>query len=83
MKKGWNQEEMAFRLNVNQSDISKYEYDHKEPLISIFHRWASVTNSQDVLVAYMAGVEGVTILANILATMGTGIMGFIRIGGFL
>ncbi|GKV54273.1 hypothetical protein NCCP2222_02200 [Sporosarcina sp. NCCP-2222] len=82
-RKGWNQEEMAFQLNVNQSDISKYENDYKEPLISVFHRWATVTNSQDVLVAYMAGVEGVTILANILATMGTGIIGFIKLGGFI
>lgn len=82
-RKGWNQEEMAHQLHVNQSDISKYENNVKEPPMSLFQQWAMVTGSQDVLVAFIAGMEGVSILSTILATMGNGIVGFIRLGGFL
>ncbi|WP_336822988.1 helix-turn-helix transcriptional regulator [Sporosarcina sp. USHLN248] len=83
-RKGWNQEEMAHRLHVNQSDISKYENNVKEPPMSLFQKWALVTGSQDVLVAYMLGVEGVTILTTILSTVGTAIVGgFINLGGLL
>ncbi|BAQ11351.1 ARE family transcriptional regulator [Bacillus sp. OxB-1] len=82
-RKGWNQEEMAHQLHVNQSDISKYENNVKEPPMSLFQRWAMVTGSQDVLVAFIAGMEGVSILSSILATAGTGIIGFIKLGGLL
>lgn len=82
-RKGWNQEEMAHELHVNQSDISKYENNVKEPPMSLFQKWAVVTGSQDVLVAFIAGMEGVSILSSILATMGSGVIGFIELGGFM
>ncbi|PIC65490.1 transcriptional regulator [Sporosarcina sp. P13] len=74
-RKGWNQEEMAFHLHVNQSDISKYENNVKEPALSLFQKWATLTGSQDVLVAFICGMDGVSILTNILSTMGTSIIG--------
>ncbi|MHC8517035.1 helix-turn-helix domain-containing protein [Sporosarcina sp. ITBMC105] len=82
-RKGWSQEELAFALHVNQSDISKYENSVKDPGMTLLQKWATVTNSQDVLVAYLLGVDGVTILASILSTIGTGVIGFIRLGGLL
>lgn len=82
-RKGWNQEEMAHQLMINQSDVSKIENNVKEPPMSLFQKWAMVTGSQDVLVAFIAGMEGVSILSTILATMGSGVIGFIRLGGFL
>jgi len=78
-RKGWNQEEMAHQLHINQSDVSKYENNVKEPPMSLFQKWAIATGSQDVLVAFIAGMEGVSILANILATVGNGVIGFINL----
>ncbi|MEV9639521.1 helix-turn-helix transcriptional regulator [Mammaliicoccus sciuri] len=75
---GWSQAEMAEQLHVNQSDISKYENSTKEPNMSLLQRWAVLTNSQDILVAYLLGVEGITVLTSILSTVGTSI-----IGGFI
>lgn len=82
-RKGWNQEEMAYQLMINQSDVSKFENNVKEPPMSMFQKWALVTGSQDVLVAFIAGMEGVSILSTILETMGSGVIGFIRLGGFM
>lgn len=78
---GWNQEEMAHQLMINQSDVSKFENNAKEPPMSLFQKWASVTQSQDVLVAFIAGMDGITILANVLTTMATPITGFINLFG--
>lgn len=78
---GWNQEEMAHQLMINQSDISKFENNAKEPPMSLFQKWATVTQSQDVLVAFIAGMDGITILANVLTTMATPITGFINLLG--
>ncbi len=78
---GWNQEEMAHQLMINQSDVSKFENNAKEPTMSLFQKWASVTQSQDVLVAFIAGMDGITILANVLTTMAMPITGFINLFG--
>lgn len=80
---GWNQEEMAHQLMINQSDVSKFENNVKEPPMSLFQKWAVATGSQDVLVAFIAGMEGVSILSTILTTVGSGVIGFIRLGGLL
>lgn len=81
-RKGWSQEELAHELQISQSDISKFENNVKEPVMSMLKKWATVTQSQDVLVAYMMGVEGITIMANLLTTMGTPLVGVIMaVGG--
>lgn len=75
---GWSQEEMAHQLQINQSDVSKFENNIKEPVLSVLRKWTSVTQSQDVMVAYLMGMEGITIMTNILTTVGTTV-----IGGFI
>ncbi|PIC87949.1 transcriptional regulator [Sporosarcina sp. P20a] len=77
-RKGWTQEDLADALCIEQADISRIENDRKEPPMSLFQKWAIVTGSTDVLVAFIAGMEGMTILANILSVTGTSI-----IGGFI
>ena len=77
-RKGWTQEDLAHELNIEQADVSRFENDRKEPPMSLFQQWAMLTGSQDVLVAFICGMEGVTILTSILSTMGTSI-----IGGFI
>lgn len=75
---GFNQEELAFRLNINQSDVSKYENDVKEPGISIFHDWTTNTQSMEVLVAFLCGVDGLTIMTDLLNTVSTTVIGFLN-----
>lgn len=71
---GFSQEELADQLHIQQADVSRIENSRKEPSISLFQNWATATNSQDVLVAFICGVDGVTILQNIMTLVG----GFIR-----
>ena len=67
-----SQEELAARLNYNQSDISKIETDSKEPPSSVLIRWCIETNAMEVLVAYFCGMDGLTIMQNILQFVGLG-----------
>ena len=71
---GLSQEELASKLYINQSDISKYENDTKEPTISTLHAWVTNTQSQEVMVAFLCGFDGIGILQKIIdsgVTLGT------------
>lgn len=83
IRKGLSQEELADKLFINQSDVSKYENGVKEPSMSMFQDWAMHTQAQEVLIAFIVGMDGLTILSNLLSTIGNGVMGFIRLGGFM
>lgn len=65
---GLNQEELAHRLHVNQSDISKYENDTKEPTLSILHSWITNTQSQEVMVAFICGIDGLEVMQKLIDT---------------
>ncbi|MEK5070754.1 helix-turn-helix domain-containing protein [Sporosarcina sp. FSL K6-1508] len=78
-RSGLSQSELAFRLFINQSDVSKLENGSKEPSMSTFQKWSTATSSPDVLVAFIAGMDGLTILANVLSTMGSAVTGFINL----
>lgn len=67
---GLTQEELAFRLNMNQSDVSKFENETKEPTISVMHAWMTNTQASEVLVAFFCGMDGLGIMQNILQLMG-------------
>ncbi len=71
---GLSQEEMAEKLFVNQSDVSKFENDHKTPDLPTFLRIAQVTNAPEVVVAFLYGMDGITILQS-LSTLLTGYIG--------
>ena len=75
---GFNQEELAHRLHIQQADVSRFENSKKQPSMDLFQSWAKLTNSQDVLVAFICGVDGLAILTSILATVGTVVTGFIN-----
>lgn len=76
IKAGMSQEELAARLHINQSDVSKYESGAKEPRISIFRDWTFVTQAQEVMVGFLCGVDGVAMMT-MLQQMSTVIAGFI------
>lgn len=78
---GLNQEELAHKLHVNQSDISKYENDTKEPTLSTLQAWTSNTQTQEVMVAFICGVDGLSILQGLIDSGIT--IGTILLGGIL
>ncbi|WP_408004841.1 helix-turn-helix domain-containing protein [Radiobacillus kanasensis] len=69
---GLSQEELAEKLHINQSDVSKYENDTKEPSMSIFQSWATNTQAQEVLIAFTCGMDGLSILQNMAQIVGLG-----------
>ncbi|MDY0396813.1 multiprotein-bridging factor 1 family protein [Virgibacillus halophilus] len=75
MRSGLSQEELAHRLFVNQSDISKFESDVKEPSISIFQQWMMNTQAQEVMVAFFCGIDGISIMQNITQLVAGTIVG--------
>lgn len=66
VRAGLSQEELADRLYINQSDVSKFENGTKEPPISLFQQWINQTQAQEVMVAYILGMDGLNILQNII-----------------
>lgn len=80
---GMNQEELAFQLHVSQSDISKFENNTKEPSISIFQQWITQTQTQEVMIAFICGVDGLGAMQQILetvnGTVGTIIRGLLHL----
>ena len=61
-----SQEELAHRMNRTQACISKFENDHKIPDALTFAEWFRQTNAQEVAIAFMYGVDGITILQQLL-----------------
>lgn len=80
---GLSQEELADKLFINQSDVSKYENGAKEPSISMFQAWTTNTQTQEVMVAFLCGVDGIGMMQTLLDTA-VNVAGFINgLGGIL
>lgn len=67
---GLNQEELAFQLNMSQSDVSKYENNFREPSISTLQQWINQTQTQEVMVAFLCGVDGVGLMQGVIDAIG-------------
>ncbi|BFH10669.1 helix-turn-helix domain-containing protein [Paenibacillus melissococcoides] len=67
---GLSQEEMAARLNRTQSCISKLENDKKIPDMPTMLRWVEVTGAKEVLVAFFCGMDGMSIMQNVMSLIG-------------
>lgn len=67
LRKRFSQEHMAFELNLDQATISRIENDRQEPSLSTVIEWAKITQSNEVVVAYMFGVDGVVIMEHIIS----------------
>ncbi|UQX52311.1 helix-turn-helix domain-containing protein [Cytobacillus firmus] len=67
---GFSQEELAEKLFINQSDISKYESDRKEPTMSLFQAWMTNTQSPEVAVAFMYGLDGINLIQQLMPIIG-------------
>ena len=66
---GFTQEELAFRMNINQSSISKYENNHLSLDIETFILWLQLTQAEEVGVALLYGVDISTILESIIPNL--------------
>lgn len=77
-----SQEELAHKLHINQSDVSKYENGTKEPSISMVQSWTSNTQATEVLVAFLCGMDGLSIMQNIIEAT-SGVIGTILLGGIM
>lgn len=80
-RSGLTQEQLAMKLNMSQSDVSKFENSFKEPTLSTVQSWVHNTQAQEVLIAFLCGMDGLNIMQNILEGTGT-ILGMILLGGF-
>jgi len=74
---GLSQEELAHRLYINQSDISKYENDTKEPSISMFKEWATQTQTQEVVIAFILGIDGIGMMQQVFELISSTVVGLI------
>ncbi|MFA1821210.1 multiprotein-bridging factor 1 family protein [Virgibacillus oceani] len=79
-RSGLSQSELAHKLYINQSDVSKYENGTKEPSISMVQSWTNNTQTQEVMVAFLCGVDGIGIMQTLLDTAVSAV-GFINLMG--
>ena len=69
--------ELADKLNITQSSISKYENGHKEIDVNTFALWAKVTNCDAQAAIVMFGADIFSNLATFLQVVPMFIGGFI------
>ena len=62
------QEELAFKLHINQSDVSKIENDQKEMPISLAVKWAQLTQSQEIIALMIVGADVSQVLTELVNT---------------
>ena len=76
--RGLKQEELAFALNINQSDVSKIERGEKYPALDIFRDWTVQTQTVDMGIAFLYGTEILHTLPDIINTVSTMVVGAIH-----
>lgn len=67
---GFSQEELAEKLNRTQSCISRFEKDKKIPDMNTFMQWMQATQTQEVAIAFLYGMDGISILQSLLPVIG-------------
>lgn len=65
-----SQFEMAANMNRSQSCISKFENDEKVPDAYTLMQWGQLTNCPEVIVAFLYGMDGITIIQQLLPIIG-------------
>lgn len=65
-----SQQDMAFNMNRSQSCISKFESDDKIPDAYTLMQWGQITNCPEVIVAFLYGMDGISIIQQLLPIIG-------------
>lgn len=79
---GLSQEEMAVALNRDQGCISRFEKGVKKLEFSEALKWLNLTQASEVAVAFFMGMDGLTIMQQIMDVVSSTSIGTI-IGGVL
>jgi Predicted transcriptional regulators len=69
---GLSQEKLAEMLNRSRSCISKFEKNRKLIDAETLFKWADVTNAREVVVAYLYGLDGISMIQSVLQVTGMG-----------
>ena len=72
VRKGWSQEELAEKLHMSRSAISKLENDQQTLDVPTLVRLVEVTGEPAVGVAIMFGMDGIQIMQQIMQIFGLG-----------
>jgi len=67
---GFSQEKLAELMNRSRSCISKFENNHKKPDIDEFIEILNHTNAKEVAIAYICGMDGISIMTQLLPFIG-------------
>ncbi|MCJ8008936.1 helix-turn-helix domain-containing protein [Lederbergia wuyishanensis] len=67
---GLSQEEMALRMFIPRSTVSRLENDKTILKADDLIRWCHITQAQEMLVALLVGVDPTTIIQNISMLIG-------------
>ncbi|HIW32675.1 MAG TPA: helix-turn-helix domain-containing protein [Candidatus Paenibacillus intestinavium] len=67
---GISQIKMAMMMNRTQSSISKLEKDRNPIDVETFRDWTKFTNSMDIGIAFLYGVDPATILQSLMQITG-------------
>ncbi|NQX68462.1 helix-turn-helix transcriptional regulator [Paenibacillus alba] len=68
---GLTQEQIADKLHKSRSCISKLENDMKTPDLPTMMRWADITGAREVVVSFMYGMDGISIMQNLMQVAGS------------
>lgn len=69
-KMNWSQETMAERLHMSRSTISKIESDKQTLDVPTLVQLVQITNTPEVAVAIMMGMDGIQIMTQIMQMVG-------------
>ncbi|KOP68934.1 XRE family transcriptional regulator [Bacillus sp. FJAT-18019] len=69
-RKGWSQEELAEKVHMSRSAISKLETDQQTLDVPTLVRLVQVTNAPEVAVAILCGMDGIAIMQNLMTLIG-------------
>lgn len=67
---GLTQEQLAEKLHRSPSCISKMENDKKLPDIFTFVEWGKITQTNEVVIAVLYGMDWLEVLKNITTLLG-------------
>jgi transcriptional regulator with XRE-family HTH domain len=72
VRKGWSQEEFALKIHLSRSAVGKIENDQQTLDVPTLIRMVQVTNEPAVAVSILLGMDGISILQNIMQIVGVG-----------
>ncbi|MED0670562.1 helix-turn-helix transcriptional regulator [Aneurinibacillus aneurinilyticus] len=67
---GLTQEQMAELINRSRSCISKLENDRKTLDAQTLIEWGKVTQANEVVVAFLYGMDGLGMIQNVMSLLG-------------